>query len=346
MLVARFSALGDVAMTLPAVYDACRSNPGLSFYYLTRKHPASMFVNAPENLTMVSVDLDNYKGPAGLWRLALSLKRRYRIDTFVDLHNVLRTRVLSSMLALFGVRSRHVFKNRAGRRAVTRRSNKRRIPLTPMPQRYVRTFEAAGIPVERSFISIFPPEGGPTQSFADVTHPKRPGERWITVAPFARHTGKIYPLNLMTEVVRHFAARPDTKVFVYGFGDEESREIETMRAGDPHVVNMAEHHLGLPGELSLLSHSDIMLSMDSANMHLASLAGLRTVSIWGATHPLTGFSGYGQRQEDEIGVELDCRPCSVFGNKPCRYGDYRCLSRISPETVVSHMEDILKTDRQ
>lgn len=343
VLVARFSALGDVAMTLPALYDACRSHPELQFFYLTRKHPASMFINPPENLTIVSVDLDNYKGPAGLWRLALSLRRRFHIDTFVDLHNVLRTRVLAIMLALFGVRSRHLFKNRAAKRAATRSKNKRRSPLVPMSQRYVQTFESAGIPLSQSFISVFPPGGAPADAFAAVTPPKCPGERWVAIAPFARHAGKIYPMDQMTAVVRHFAAGPDTKVFIFGFGREESDKIEAMRAGEPNVFNMAEYRLGLPAELALLSHCDIMLSMDSANMHLASLAGLRTVSIWGATHPLVGFSGYRQLPEDEIGTDLECRPCSVFGNRPCQYGDYRCLTRISPQKVISHIEDILKT---
>ena len=42
-------------------------------------------------------------------------------------------------------------------------------------------------------------------------------------------------------------------------------------------------------ELNLMSHLDVMLSMDSANMHLASLVNIPVVSVWGATHPYAGF---------------------------------------------------------
>nr|AIA95806.1 CAZy families GT9 protein [uncultured Prevotella sp.] len=43
-----------------------------------------------------------------------------------------------------------------------------------------------------------------------------------------------------------------------------------------------------------------MVSMDSANMHLASLTGTRVLSIWGNTHPYMGFLGYGQSMDDVI----------------------------------------------
>ena len=79
---------------------------------------------------------------------------------------------------------------------------------------------------------------------------------------------------------------------------------------------------------------DVMLSMDSANMHLASLVGTRVVSVWGATHPYAGFLGWGQRMEDCVQKDLPCRPCSIYGSKPCRYGDFRCLNSITPEEIV------------
>ena len=90
----------------------------------------------------------------------------------------------------------------------------------------------------------------------------------------------------------------------------------------------------LAAELELMRGLDVMLSMDSANMHLASLVGTRVVSVWGATHPYAGFLGWGQRAEDCVQKDLPCRPCSIYGSKPCRYGDYRCLNSITPEEIV------------
>ena len=81
--------------------------------------------------------------------------------------------------------------------------------------------------------------------------------------------------------------------------------------------------------------------MDSANMHMASLAGTPVVSIWGATHPYCGFMGWRQPPESAVQLELDCRPCSVFGQRPCKYGDYRCMTGIKPETIVEKIKQTI-----
>ena len=94
---------------------------------------------------------------------------------------------------------------------------------------------------------------------------------------------------------------------------------------------------GLTAELELMRRLTVMVSMDSANMHLASLVGTRVVSVWGATHPYAGFLGWGQKETDCVQVERPCRPCSVYGNKPCRYGDYPCLTAIRPEEIVERI---------
>ena len=83
-----------------------------------------------------------------------------------------------------------------------------------------------------------------------------------------------------------------------------------------------------------MSQLDVMLSMDSANMHLASLVGAPVVSIWGGTHLYAGFKGWNQKAEDCIQLDLPCRPCSVYGNKACSRGDYACMNGITPEQII------------
>ena len=84
-----------------------------------------------------------------------------------------------------------------------------------------------------------------------------------------------------------------------------------------------------------------MLSMDSANMHLAALMAVPVVSVWGATHPKCGFMGYNQSEENAVQVDLPCRPCSIYGEKGCRHGDYRCLNRITPQMIVDKITSII-----
>ncbi len=338
VLVSRFSALGDVAMTLPSVYDACTANPDVEFYYLTRHHPAQVFINRPANLTMAAVNLDNYKGVGGMWRLAKALRKRYGITDYVDLHDVLRTKLLRLFMRMAGVKVSRLDKGRKAKKELTRPNNKVLVQLKPMPERYRDVFYRAGISLANDFDTLWGKEKGNPADFAAVTGPKQPGEYWMAVAPFAKHQGKIYPIDNLDRVVAHLDKKPGCKIFVFGFGEKESGVIEKLRSRYGNVVNMASANLGIAAELSLLSHCDVMLSMDSANMHLASLVGLRTVSVWGATHPYTGFLGWRQRTRDVVQLDMTCRPCSVFGDRPCLRGDYHCLAGITPKMVIDKIE--------
>ena len=91
-----------------------------------------------------------------------------------------------------------------------------------------------------------------------------------------------------------------------------------------------------------MSHLQVMVSMDSANMHLASLVHTPVVSIWGATHPYAGFMGWNQNPENAVQIDLPCRPCSIYGNKPCMRGDMACMNHISPEDIIQRIVKVIQ----
>ncbi|MCM1021631.1 MAG: glycosyltransferase family 9 protein [Muribaculum sp.] len=343
VLVTRFSALGDVAMTVPVMYSVCRSNPETNFVFVTKKAMQSLFVNAPQNLTVVGVDLKtDYKGTRGLWQMFKDLREKYDIDAVADLHGVLRTYAIGIMARLKGVRYCSIRKGRKGKRALTRKHNKVMLPLLSSRARYREVFFRLGLAVEYNFRSLYGDKEAPYDTFAYITAAKQPGEKWIGVAPFARHSGKIYPTELMQQVVGQLASRSGVKIFLFGAGDRERDILAGWANQHKNVISLADRRHGFPTELALMSHLDVMLTMDSGNMHLASLVGVRVVSIWGATHPYCGFKGFRQLDTDIIQLPMPCRPCSVFGNKPCSRGDYYCLRGIPPKMVV---EKVLTNDR-
>ena len=96
------------------------------------------------------------------------------------------------------------------------------------------------------------------------------------------------------------------------------------------------------GEVALISNMDVLVTMDSSAMHMASLTGAPFVALWGGTHPAIGYSAYGADPEKNyIQLDMHCRPCSTYGEGKCIYGDYRCLSGISPETVMEKIDRVL-----
>lgn len=336
VMMARFSAIGDVAMTVPVIYSACRCYPDIRFVMVTRPAMADIFVNAPENLIVEGVDVNTrYKGPGGICRLVKEMAEQYRPDAFVDLHDVLRTRIMGLCCRLRGIRVARINKGRRAKRALTRDHVKMMLPLPSQRARYRQAFFKAGLPLTDRFDGLY---GGRRRAdasiFAAIAPPAPEGVKRVAVAPFAAHTGKIYPPAQMYEVVERLVRENDNvEVFLLGGGPAETPVLESWAERLPRVRNLAGKRYGFAVEMALLNHMDAVVTMDSANMHLSAIAGAPTVSIWGATHPYCGFKGWRQNDYDTVQLPMSCRPCSVFGDKPCRRGDYLCLQAIKPDVI-------------
>ena len=342
VLVMRLSALGDVAMTIPVLYPVCRANPETRFIMLTKKWPASMFHDRPDNLMVVGIDVKTeYKGFWGLMSLASKLRGKYEIDAVADLHNVLRTWVIDTSMRLHGIPVVRLDKERARRRAlVTHRGNE---PVTPTIERYRNVFNQLGLVAPDNFTRLY--DGKPLP-VSPIVLDKEPGQRWVAVSPFSAHEGKSYPLELMKQVVSQLSERENYWIFLMGGGKTEKIALRAMARENRNVISMAEIKHGFMDEYALLGKCDVMLTMDSANMHLASLMGLKAVTIWGATAPACGFQGFGQNADDDLQLDLECRPCSIYGERGCRYGDFRCLKNISPDQVVSRVTAVVEARHQ
>ena len=93
-----------------------------------------------------------------------------------------------------------------------------------------------------------------------------------------------------------------------------------------------------------MSKLDFMIAMDSSNMHMAALVGIKVISVWGGTDPLSGFGAWMQPENYSIRIsatELTCRPCTTFGKGECRRGDFACMNWITPEIVFEKIEKLI-----
>lgn len=339
VLITRFSAIGDVALTIPFVYSYCRSNLGMHFLMVTRKPLQNIFINTPANLTVIGIDTTaDYKGLCGMRRLLRELRKDYNIKAYADLHDVIRTKYLRKLTSLSLISTAHIRKGRFGKWRLTRKHNKKLHELIPTIERYERVFKRLGIFSRPGFDYIFGPDGAPDSACPEIARRGNgdDGLKWIGIAPFARHKGKIYPPELMEKVLEILSQQPDVRLFLFGGGDRETEQLGQWASRFPNTVSLASARLGFAAEMALMSRLDVMLTMDSANLHLATISGpAGIVSVWGATHPYCGFGGWKDFLHSQVQADLPCRPCSVFGNKPCRFGDYRCLRAIPPEEIAA-----------
>lgn len=339
LLIIRFSAIGDVAMTIPVIYACAVDNPQLQLTVLSREFLKPLFSRMPSNVEFKGVDLKkNYQGIAGLNRLYNELKEE-KFDAVADFHDVLRSKYLRWRFKLSGIPVAHILKGRDGKHKLVRAKHKVKEPQKSSFQRYAEVLEQLGIQSSSHFVSLFPEGKGDISPLRGITGEKG-DSKWVGIAPFAAHKGKIYPFEQLKKVLGLLCREPNIQIFLFGAGPKEQALLEQWENEFPHVTSLAGK-LKMDTELIVMSHLNVMLSMDSANMHLASLVNTPVVSIWGATHPYAGFMGWNQKEEDAIQIDLACRPCSVYGNKPCMRKDYACLNEITPEQVVGQLKRYL-----
>lgn len=340
LLVMRFSALGDVAMTVPVITQLAQQHPELRITVLTRIRFVPLFEWAPSNVEVKGISLDNYKGITGLTRLYTTLQQA-DYDAVLDLHNVLRTRYLRTLSRLSGKQVAVIDKGRRQKHALIG-NGVTTPPLRSMFERYADVFREIGYGVELNPNQpLFPtlPSYGTDLPFGWLPPHSEKRPILIGVAPFAAHDMKIYPLDQM-RLACDMLLEKGYQIFLFGAGKEESEELATWECDNMRSV--CGQLGGLHDELILISQLDLMISMDSANMHLAAMLGTPTLSLWGATHPAAGFMAWGQTEENVLQIlDLPCRPCSIYGNKPCHLGDHRCLTQITPEMIVARTVQLL-----
>ena len=330
-------------MAVPVVYSLATQYPDVRITVLSRPFARPLFEDLAPNVNFMEADVKGeYHGLKGLNALYRRLAAK-QFTKVADLHNVLRSEYLRMRFNLGRYRVEHINKQRKRKRALVSYRNKVREQLPSSFQNYANVLEKLGYPLQLQFRSIFPPEGGDLSRLPAEVGQKKESEQWIGIAPTARHAGKIYPYELMTQVIGQLTQRyPQARIFLFGRGATEESLFSEWCNQFGQCVNTANYLNDMHQELILMSHLDVMLTMDSANMHLASLTATPVVSIWGATHPYAGFMGWNQPAENAIQIDqLDCRPCSIFGQKPCRRGDYACLNRIAPKQIVERIATII-----
>jgi len=208
-----------------------------------------------------------------------------------------------------------------------------------MVQRHVDTFQKLGFTVDVSQPK-FPQKAVLSSEIVQISGDKA-DQKWIGIAPFAQYESKVYPLDLMQQVIDRLASNTNIKLFLFGGGNKEIEILNSFATGKPNVINVAGK-LKLPQELDLISNLNSMLSMDSGNAHIAAMLGTQVITLWGATHPYAGFAPFNQPMKNCLVSDREkypLLPTSVYGNKKVE-GYQNAMRTITPEAVVAKINAV------
>ena len=337
LLVIRTSAMGDVALMNPVLAGMRKQYPDIELLLLTRQG-FKPFFSSIKGLNLFFPDLNKrHKGFIGLFNLFSDLRKEGKIDYVIDLHDVLRSKILRLLFRLSGIPVSFINKGRREKRSVIKGKNKTRVKHSC--QRYCETFARAGFPVALTNGPWIVPSSEALEKVTGMTG--KQGELNIGVAPFAKHKLKMWPEENMVRLLQLITGKHNSKIWLFG-GDEESEKISELQKNIPYSINTVGK-LNLEEELALMCRLDLMIAMDSSNMHMAALCDIKVISIWGGTDPLCGFGAWMQPKNYSISIspdELTCRPCTIYGKGECRRGDLACMNWLKPEIVFQKIENL------
>jgi ADP-heptose:LPS heptosyltransferase len=339
LLILRFSAMGDVAMTVPVVRALAQQYPNLKITVASRAGYKAFFEDI-HNVGFFEADFSkSHKGIVGLWKLFWQL-RNLHITAVADLHNVMRSKVVTKLFALTGIKTATTDKLRKERAQLIAPISKVFKPLTQVTRRHTDALVKLGYNIDIDKV-ILPQKALLSEDITASTGVKT--GKWIGIAPFAQHTGKVYPKDLIVEVIHQLANAPDIKVFLFGGSKSEAEILHQYANSHQNIVVIAAGIFTLQQELKLISNLDVMVSMDSANAHMAAMLEVKVITLWGATHPYAGFGPFRQPVNNALLSDRDqfpMLPTSIYGNKQVP-GYENAMRTITPLAVVNKVNEVL-----
>ncbi len=334
ILVSRLSAMGDVAMVVPVLLALTKAYPSLEIFLLTQRRFFALF-DSLDQVKLIEADLKGrHKGLPGLVKLSREINA-LKIDAFIDLHDVLRTKVVRNLN-----KAKVLFIDKG-------RSDKKRLvkdpsffkPLMHTTARYAQVFHKAGFQFQLED-NEFLRRQELSENVKDRLGEKT--TKWIGFAPFAAHKTKALTVKRARKITQRIAREFDVKIILIGGGMNEQRKLDLVAATTSQVFNLAGKFT-FEEELDIISNLDAMIAMDSGNGHLAALFNVPTITLWGNTHPYAGFAPYAQPDENQLYPDRDKYPklpTSIFGDKKIK-GYLKVTNSIRISRIVNRLREVL-----
>ena len=326
VLVIQTAFLGDVVLTTPLLSVlASRHGP---VDVVTTPAASGLLEGHPAVASVIRYDKQGVdRGWRALHRLGAELRgRRYR-RVYLP-HRSLRSTALAWWS---GAKERIGFADAPGAIAYTSRVRRAR----------------TGHEVERLLALAGSAPGVPAVSLALGTRDHAEADAWLEARGIATRFVAIAPGSVWgTKRWPYYAelvSQLDRPVVIVG-GPEDSALAQAIAVAKPERAVSAAGALSLRGSAAMIQRASVLVTNDSAPLHLATAVGTPVVALFGPTVPEFGF---GPRRQGDVSLghaDLACRPCSRHGPERCPLGHHRCMRELSVEVVLKAVLDVVSAE--
>ncbi|MEW5798587.1 MAG: lipopolysaccharide heptosyltransferase II [Bacteroidota bacterium] len=341
ILVVQTAFLGDVILTLPMIQILKKNFPLAEIDVVTTPVAAALIANHPSISRIIPYDKrKTQKGMKGIFSFARDLRQR-QYDVAVVPHRSLRS---AAVIALSGIQQRIGFSNASGR----------------FVYNHIVEYVKSKHEIERNFALLSPFNIRVTQKELPTLYPSLDDintvnkflfereilnqRNMVAIAPGSVWNTKRWLVERYAQLAMLLANEGKEVIIVGGSADAElGRAI--VEATKHKQIHDATGRLSLLQSAELIGRCNVLVSNDSAPLHMAVAMRTPVVAIFGATVPEFGFAPYGK---DDVVVEtkgLSCRPCAIHGGDKCPIGTFDCMKRIEAGMVLDKVHTLLRREK-
>lgn len=332
ILVIRFSSLGDLVLLTPLLGMLRSWAPGAEIHLLTKDRYAPLFT-ADERIDEIKLLR------SGTLRELVDLRsalRSEKYDLIIDAHNVIRSTLLYSTIHS-GVKV-HLKKEQLKKYMLTRMGLNLYDHIIHQSERYLELLRPFSVPIGDSYPSLAVSDDARDRARNMIRDHGFEGRSLVAMAPGARWETKRWPVEHFASVAGSLASSGHGIVLIGG-PDDETLCTELSELCGEAPLN-ASGKLDLIGSAAMLAECRLLVTNDSAPLHMAEAVGTPVVAIFG---PTARELGYHPQLPSSVllDLELRCRPCSRNGARPCHLHTKECLVDLDPGHVTEAAMTIL-----
>lgn len=326
LLFIRFSSIGDIVLTTPAVRCAKQQIPGVEIHFLTKTSMKDLVASNPyiDNFHYLDKEID----------VTIAFLKKINFDYVIDLHHNIRTWKIKSAL---GVKA-FSYQKLSIRKLLLAKLHINLLPTTHVCDRYMDTLKQLNVTNDGKGLDYFFPVNN---TFTAAHLPTSHQAGFIAFIIGASYYNKKMPVQKWIQL----AAILKKPIVLIG-GKEDIGEANLIAQSNTNYFYNACGKFSLQESASILQMSTVVVSHDTGFLHVAVALKKPTITIWGATSPALQFEAYYPSQNkpahfNSIVPHLPCQPCTKQGDQHCPKGHFACMQQQNINIMAAKVNEFI-----